>query len=147
MRRTSVMVMVGVALVWGAFGCSGPASETRPQPQPTAEPEEQGGPDERAISPEQLEEVQRTVRIGQDAITACFEDEMQRQGDRTLTGKVTVNILVGTAGKAEKVDIVQSTFDSPEFQKCIDLTIRGWEFPALPSPTPFSYPFQFSPAY
>lgn len=102
---------------------------------------------EAALTSEQLEEVQRTVRNGMDSINSCFAEEMERQKNQKLSGKVTVKILISTDKKASQVLIGEHTLNSPILHECIVQTIRSWEFPLLSSPAWFTYPFEFSPAY
>jgi len=100
-----------------------------------------------ALTSEQLEEVQRTVRNGQDAVTACYTEEMERTKDKKLAGKVTVKILIGTAGRADQAVIGDATLKGPLLHACILKTVRSWEFPKINTPSWFTYPFEFTPAY
>lgn len=100
-----------------------------------------------ALTPEQMEEVQRTVRIGKDGITQCFEEEMERTKNKKLTGKVTVKIQIGVNKVAEQVVIGEATLKSPDLHACIIKTVKAWEFPKIPTVSWFTYPFEFSPAY
>jgi hypothetical protein len=137
--------MLGVGLLLSA--CPGPGGQGN-----SVQTGPQGGSGEGtdtsvALTSEQLEEIQRTVRNGKDAITHCYTDEMERRNDRKLTGKVVVKILIGTSERAEQVVIGETTLKGTEFQTCIVDTVKGWEFPKINSPSWFTYPFEFSPAY
>jgi outer membrane biosynthesis protein TonB len=100
-----------------------------------------------ALTPQQMEEVQQTVRAGQPALTRCYTEELMERGDRKFQGEVVVNIVVGTQSAADRVEIVRSTLNAPPVHDCIKRVVAGWEFPVLPAPKMFSFPFQFEPAY
>jgi hypothetical protein len=142
-RRT----VCAVALVTLIAGCPATTQQGGGTGGQGGGEERSGGRDESALTGDQLEEVQKTVRVGMDAINSCFTEEMERQKDKKLAGKVHVKILIGVNRTADQVVIGEHTLNGPDFHACLIRTIRSFEFPKIPSPSWFSYPFEFSPAY
>lgn len=144
-RKVIELLIVTLALV-GLLGC--PGGGQSPQPVTGGGQEEGSNPNASGgITQEQLDEIEATRRGGMTAIVGCFNDEIERQKNPKLKGKVMVEIQIGTAGRALSVGIKRSTFRSTTIQTCIQNTIKTWEFPRLNST--FNYPttFDFSPAY
>jgi hypothetical protein len=143
MLLRAALVMVATSL--GAAGC--PSQTTGGQGGGVEPGTGNGtGGDSKAISPEQMEEVQRTARIGKDSIIKCFTEEMERTKDKKLTGKLTLKLQVGTNRVADQVQI-DSTLKSPAFQDCVMRAVKSWEFPQIPTAGWFTFPYELSPAY
>lgn len=141
MRAAAVLILL-VASGCPSQTATGQGSDPDPGPGTGT-----GSDTSAALTPEQLEEVQRTVRIGKDAITSCFTEEMERTKNKKLTGKVTVKIQIGVNKVADQVVIGEATLKSPELHDCIIKAVKSWEFPKIPTVSWFTYPFEFSPAY
>ena len=88
-----------------------------------------------------------TVRNGQDQITHCYTEEMERQKDKKLAGNVLVKILIGTNERADQVVIGEHTLKGSLLRRLHRADLKSLEFPRLNSPSWFTYPFEFSPAY
>jgi hypothetical protein len=143
MRR--VLLGSSIALVVALLlGCPKGPENPPPQTGPDEDPEAAG---EAALTPTQMEEVQRTVQAGMPAVTRCYTEELERRKDKAFQGKVVVKILIGTAEAATQVDIGDTELQAPAVHDCIREVIRGWEFPRLKKAAWFTYPFAFSPAY
>ena len=127
-------------------GCSS-AAVAPMQQQETMPEDEKAECQIGALSSEELEEIQRTQRIGRGALNACYEDELEERGNKTLHGTVIVQILIGTTGSAKQVAITGGTLKVPKVLDCIRQAIKEWEYPKIKSTFEFSTTFQFSPAY
>lgn len=137
-------LMIGCVIGWMTFSLACPA--TTQQGNTFAEGSEEERASEPALTSDQLEEINRTVRVGGDSLISCYEKEMERQGKK-MSCKVMVKLVIGATGVAEQIDIVESTIQSAQFTNCMVQTVRSWEFPKLPKSTPYSFPYSFSPAY
>ncbi|MCC6749426.1 MAG: AgmX/PglI C-terminal domain-containing protein [Deltaproteobacteria bacterium] len=135
-------------LVAGLLTLAGCPAEQSQGPGPRTGPA-QGGPseDSSALTPEQMEEIQKAARAGQPGVERCYTEELEKRGDKSFKGKLTVKILIGTNGTATQVTIVESELKAPAVHQCIEQAVKGWEFPTLRSPSWFSYPYTFQPAY
>src|SRR5512138_3644884 len=89
----------------GPNGPTGPSGEDyRPAPGPG---------DMGSIPQEKVEELNDYFTKKGTQVSRCYQEEVQRRGDRTFIGKVTVKMRIGKNGKASKVEILESTLKSP----------------------------------
>jgi hypothetical protein len=95
-----------------------------------------------------MQEVERTLSgVGKDAILRCFNEEMERQKNKTLTGRIMIKLLIGTTGAADQVTLGECTIRGAEFQACVIEAVKGLEFPTIRTPTPYTRAYDLSPAY
>ncbi|HEY3351769.1 MAG TPA: AgmX/PglI C-terminal domain-containing protein [Polyangia bacterium] len=80
-------------------------------------------------------------------VARCYQRELERRGDRSLVGKVTMKMRIGTNGKASKVEVLQTTLKSPAVESCIAEEIQGWSMPELPNAVMWTWTFEFQPAW
>jgi hypothetical protein len=80
-------------------------------------------------------------------VSRCYQQEVERRGDRSFIGKVTVKLRIGKDGKASKVEILESTLKSPPVEQCIIEQITGWNMPELPNAIMWTWTFEFQPAW
>ena len=107
-----------------------------------------GGTGGTAMTADQMQEVERTLSgVGKDAIIRCFSDEMERQKNKTLTGRIMIKLLIGTTGAADQVTLGECTIRSTEFQACVIEAVKGLEFPMIRTATPYTRAYDLSPAY
>jgi hypothetical protein len=143
-RRTALAALLGMTLGGCPATTGNGNGTTGPGPGPG---EGTGGPSARALTADQLEEVERTMRNGMDALNRCFTDEMERTKDKKLAGKVTLKILIGTNRTAEQVQIGEHTLRGPDFHSCLVREVRALEFPGIRTPTWYTRALEFSPQY
>jgi hypothetical protein len=99
------------------------------------------------LTSEQLEEVDRTLSgVGKDAILRCFNEEMERQKDKKLTGHVMIKLLIGT-NRVEQVVLGENTLHGSEFKTCVIDAVKSLDFPAIRTPTWYTRAFDLSPQY
>ena len=141
MTRTAIgLTLLAMTLV---PGCSGSQSRGG-QPMYV---DDDTPPVAQGLTMEQMEEIKRVERIGQTALTECYTDELQRRGTKKLEGNVAFNILIGTNGAAQQVQITESSLNAPQAQQCMRQAIMRWEFPSPEAPTWYGTSFHFAPAY
>jgi len=141
--------MVGAMLA----ACSEPAPKQDPwrnigpipPPPPTEAPPETKGD---ALTQKQMVELENTIALGQRPAIRCYEDELERRGNKDLSGSVMVKILIGTKGKALKVTVGDiSTIKVQAIHHCIIEAAMEWDYPLLDRPYEYSTTFNLSPAY
>jgi len=138
--------IAGVVLVgWFLAGCSSPSGQANSAPQ--IGPGSEVASTEAALTAEQIEEVERTVKLGQDAINGCYEQEMERLKDKKLAGRVTLQIHISTDRVADQVIVGEHTLTGAPLHDCMIKTVKSWEFPRLNAPVWRTYPYEFTPAY
>jgi hypothetical protein len=122
-----------------------------PNPPPT---EETGGgettppPDNSGnmIPPEKMDEVANDLKRKAMIISRCLADAMElKEVPRGAHGKVTLELVVGTSGKADSVKVVKSDFDqAPSVNDCVVKHVQQIEFPQMPKSyeTSYTYPIE-----
>jgi hypothetical protein len=100
-----------------------------------------------ALTAEQLDGVYRTFAEQRTMLNRnCYEPELESQGKR-FSAEAGLKIFIDQTGKVLSVELGENTIPTASFKKCLVDTVRTWEFPALASPTWFTYPVSFTPAY
>ncbi len=144
--RECVLLVGSLILI----GCSDPAGP-KPTPRMPGPPPEQDVPETRgaALTPEQIEEIQRVVSVGRDSLNVCYTKELERRGDKDLVGKVMFKINIGTNSRAANVAIApeNTTIKVPRVQQCMKVAVLKWEFPKLKAPFLYTTTILFDPAY
>ena len=148
MKGTNYVCGIGLAGCLMLLACSGP-QQRGPQRIPPAPPEQDVAETRgNALTPEQIEDIQRTVKVGGDALKHCYAKELERRGDKELVGRVMFNIRIGTARRALGVTIgAESTLKVPQVQACMKAAVLKWDFPRLKSPFLYTTTLMFDPAY
>ncbi|RKG96517.1 hypothetical protein D7Y13_41115 [Corallococcus praedator] len=96
--------------------------------------------DSSEVSPKDMA---RFIQRMKASIQRCYEKELKR--DPTLKGRVMVRFNLKPNGRADNIEVDESTLRSEGVSSCIVTTIRSWTFPFKPSDdVPVSYPFIFS---
>ena len=144
MRHERTLLVVAWSWAVLSIGCSGGGQGQDPGPIPPERtaPAERGG-----LTQENIDEIQAAERAGNAAITECYTDELERLEGKKLEGKVTVEIRIGTNGRALSVGINEATLQAPRVHACIQSVIKTWDFPKVKAPTNYGTTFSFSPAY
>lgn len=139
LRLLSMLVFAG-ALV-AVAGCQ----KNQPPPRHAEQPQDTSA--EQALTTEQLEGVQQTVKAGMNALSSrCYQAELERRGDNVRINAV-LRILVSQQGSAEQVELKDPSVQSTEFEQCVDTVVKRWDFPRLARDAWFTYPLAFSPEY
>lgn len=60
-------------------------------------------------------------------IVYCYEQGLQNQPQ--LTGRVTVDFVIGPAGRITRAKVAQSSLGSRSVESCMLSKMRGWQFP------------------
>ncbi len=105
----------------------------------------QQGPIEADTTTVDAEQIGRFIRTRQQAITACYEQELRRNPN--LRGRLLVNIFIGTNGRVTRIDFLEDSVGSTGVANCVRARIRSWMFPVRPpEETAVTVPFIFAPA-
>lgn len=140
MRRTWLVLAVAVA----PLGCGGSNVE---RPRPVHAQRAEPVPQDVAIPSEKYDQIQDTFRRKTVAVADCYTDEMERGGNKKVEGNVRLTMMLHENGSATDVKVEQSTLHSPPIEECVKQRVATWAFPELPRSTPFTWTFQFKPAY
>ena len=96
------------------------------------------------VPPETMEEINRLLSRKQGIMSRCYADAVERgEAGKNSRGRVSLESVISTAGKAETVKVVKSSFDATTVTACVVGHIKSIQFPALPRPFPTSYTYAF----
>jgi outer membrane biosynthesis protein TonB len=106
------------------------------------------GPDDMGSVPaEKVEELNEYFTKKGVQVSRCYQEELQRRGERSLVGKVMVKMRLGTDGKASKVEVLETTLKTPAVEQCIVELIQAWNLPELPNAIVWTWTFEFQPKW
>ncbi|HYV47252.1 MAG TPA: AgmX/PglI C-terminal domain-containing protein [Myxococcaceae bacterium] len=71
--------------------------------------------------------VRRVIKSHRDQIRYCYEVELA--GNASLAGKVAVKFLIGVEGQVATSQVVESTVNSPDLDRCVNGRVQSWVFP------------------
>ena len=139
-------LLVGCMILMNCSDPQGPGPTQRVPPPPPERnvPETSGS----ALTVEQIEEIQRVVSVGRDSLNVCYTEELERRGNKDLSGKVMFEIDIGTNSRATAVAIgSETTIKVPKVQACMKAAVLKWEFPRLKNPFHYTTTVLFDAAY
>ncbi len=136
------ILLVAILAACGGHKSSGPNEPSGPSVMGV---QDQGDPTDRSggmIPPEKMDEVQTDLKRKQMIISHCLAEAVEAGNAKKNThGKITVELVVSTSGKAENVKIVKSDIEAQSVQDCTKKHVEEIEFPQLPKQyeTSFTY--------
>jgi hypothetical protein len=107
--------------------------------------QDQGDPTDRSgnmIPPEKMDEIQNDLKRKQQIISRCLADAVEAgEAKKNTHGKVVVELVVSTSGKAQNVKVVKSDFTAQSVNDCTKKHVEDIEFPQIPKQyeTSFTY--------
>ena len=147
MTKWMTPAMAGSALLIAGLllGCGGKHGDTTPaggggDSEPTAQ--EGGGG---MVPPEKMDEVNRDLEHKQPIVSRCLSSAIDvGELPKSSRGKVTLEIVISPAGRADSVKVVRATLQSKTLDECIISRVKEIQFPELPKPyeTSFTYGFE-----
>jgi hypothetical protein len=137
-----VVVIAGVLL-----GCGGKHADTTPSggggggPPAAREGGEGGG----MMPPDKMDEVNRALQRKQPTMSRCLALAVDAgELPKNSRGKVTLEIVISPAGRADTVKVVRTTLESKALAECLIAHVQEIQFPELPRAyeTSFTYGFE-----
>jgi TonB family protein len=120
---------IGVIAVFAMAACAGSNEESRTTTTAPTPRHEETTPAGGGIDAEHHEAVERVLARKIPELQSCWQDEYEKTKNRKLEGNVSLMVVVSPAGKASKVDILESTLKAPAIENCVVATVRSWSFP------------------
>ena len=94
------------------------------------------------IPPEKMDEIQNDLKRKQMIISRCLADAVEAgEAKKNTHGKVTIELVVSTSGKAENVKVVKSDIQAQSVLDCTKKHVESIEFPQIPKQYETSYTF------
>jgi hypothetical protein len=104
---------------------------------------------QQAAVQQNLSNIEFVVSERSAQVRACYQRILQAM-PTPPSGRVTVSLTLTDEGRAEAIEILENTLDSPPLAACLSQRLSEWSFPrpVLPPGTPRTYrfPFVFVPA-
>jgi hypothetical protein len=142
-KLKSLCAVVLVIAACGGKQKTGPGPTVDETGEHTDPPPDNSG---NMIPPEKMDEVSNDLKRKANIISRCLADAMETKDvPRGAHGKVTIEIVVGTGGKADSVKVVNSDFrQAPKVDDCVVKHVQEISFPTLPKSyeTSFTYPME-----
>ncbi|TMQ22108.1 MAG: AgmX/PglI C-terminal domain-containing protein [Deltaproteobacteria bacterium] len=142
MTRASTLVLIAGL----AVGCGGgkQADTTPTGGGAEAEPVRGGGGGGGMVAPEKMDEVERSLDRKAVMISRCLSVAVDnKELPKNAQGKVTLEIVISPAGRAESVKIVRAQLDSKSLHDCIIRRVQEIQFPELPRKYETSHTYGF----
>ena len=145
MTRASILVLIAGL----AVGCGGgkQADTTPTGGGAEAEPTRGGGGGGGGggmVPPEKMDEVERSLDRKAVVISRCLSVAVDnKELPKNAQGKVTLEIVISPAGRAESVKIVRAQLDSKSLHDCIIRRVQEIQFPELPRKYETSHTYGF----
>lgn len=96
------------------------------------------------VPPEKMEEITRMLERKQRIVSRCLADAVEREElPPSSRGKMTLEIVISPAGRAETVKVLRSVLQSKTLEECVINHVREIQFPTLPKTYPTSYTYAF----
>lgn len=73
------------------------------------------------------DQIAAVINRNRGQIVYCYEQGLQNHPQ--LTGRVTVDFVIGASGRITKASIAQSSLGSKAVETCMLARMRGWQFP------------------
>jgi hypothetical protein len=89
--------------------------------------------------------VQRTVRRYSPAVRQnCWQRALSARAPGVPTSaKVSATITIEPSGRVQAVSVAGAPRGYPSLARCIEVSVKGWQFPRAVSPTVTNVPFMF----
>jgi hypothetical protein len=106
----------------------------------------QDAPDQsgRMVSPEKMDEITRLLQRKSNIISKCLSKAVDnKELPKNSRGKITLDIKISMAGKADQVKVIKASLDSPMLHECVVGHVKEIQFPELPTTFPTSHTYAF----
>jgi hypothetical protein len=147
--RAAMILALGVGLGCGgsqhpdpvpAGGGDGQAGEPAGEGAAAAS----GGGGGEMVPPEKLDEIHRGLDRKRAIVSRCLAIAIDnKELPKNSRGKVTLEIVISPAGRAESVKVVRTTLESKMLADCVIGHVQEIVFPQLPKPYETSYTYGF----
>ena len=103
-----------------------------------------GGDSGEIVPPEKMDQINRSLERKRPIVSRCLAIAVDnKELPKNSAGKITLEIVISPAGKADSVKVVRATLDSKTLTDCVIAHVREIQFPELPRPYETSYTYGF----
>jgi len=145
MVKQSLMVAVFLAACGGGKkGTTTPDDNSRDTSDQDAADRKQDAAEADMIPPEKMEEITNMLARKQRIMSRCLADAVDsKELPKNSRGKITLEIVISTAGSPDTVKVIKSTLESEKLKECVIGHVKTIQFPTLPKTYPTSYTYAF----
>jgi len=130
-KVAKVLVVFGLCLGAGFYGCAEDKDAVRPtpnRPRP-AKPAQVDTPTVENAD-DRSEEIRRVCnRKAHVELPRCWSEEYDRSKDRKFRANVNVMLTISPSGAAQDVEVLNPVPEHKEFEKCVTDAAKGWTYP------------------
>jgi hypothetical protein len=126
-----------------ALGCGGgqPAASAPTLGAAEAAPPAAG---DDVVPADKIDEIRKSLDRKRPVVARCLASAIDNQElPRSASGKITLDIVISPAGKAESVKVTRSTLASKQLESCVIGRVQDIAFPELPRVFETSYTYGF----
>lgn len=89
-----------------------------------------------------MDEVNQLLDRKRQIVSRCLSMAVESgNAPKNAHGKITLEIKIGTSGKATSVEVIKATIDSPEVHGCVKRKVEEITFPVFSKPFETSYTY------
>ena len=94
--------------------------------------------------PETLERIKEVLDSHRLSMSRCLDEAVSAgQAEKNAKGKVTVDFVIATSGKAKNVKVGSSTIKAKSVEDCVVAKVGELAFPEVPKDLDWSYTYAF----
>ena len=98
----------------------------------------------RMVPPEKMDEIEQLLTRKGGLMSRCLAVAVDnKELPKNSHGKITLDITITPAGKAEKIKVIKATLESKAVEECVIGHVRDIQFPELPASYPTSHTYAF----
>ena len=98
----------------------------------------------RMVPPEKMDEIEQLLTRKGGLMSRCLAVAVDnKELPKNSHGKITLEITISPAGKADKINVIKATLESKSVEECVIGHVRDIQFPTLPASYPTSHTYAF----
>lgn len=138
-------ILVGAVLLsacgGGKKGDTTPADDTGTIGGGHTDAPDQSG---RMVPPEKMDEIAQMLTRKGGLMSRCLAVAVDnKELPKNSRGKITLDITITPAGKAEKIKVIKNTLESKSLEDCVIGHVQSIQFPEVPVSYPTSHSYAF----
>lgn len=137
-------VLFGAVLLAACGG--GKKADTTPTDDNTVGRGNTDAPDQsgRMVPPEKMDEIEQLLTRKGGLMSRCLAVAVDnKELPKNSHGKITLDITITPAGKAEKIKVIKNTLENKSVEDCVIGHVQSIQFPEVPVSYPTSHTYAF----
>lgn len=98
----------------------------------------------RMVAPEKMDEIEQLLTRKSGLMSRCLAVAVDnKELPKNSHGKITLDITISPAGKADKVKVIKNTLEAKSVEDCVIGHVQSIQFPEVPVAYPTSHTYAF----